>query len=405
MGYSTDKEKLEAIAQWDTPRNGHDIERFIGFVGWHRQQVPFFAQRAEPLQQLKTAVFRPPRQEKNAPPDRPQDRKNRGSSLLDSLWTKEHEAAFMDLKGAFTDTADILRHFDPDKVLYVFLDASKELGFGVAAYQLEGAAAEDILKPQKASLRPTIFLSKRLTPAERNYWPTDLELAGLVWAVKRLRIYVEQTTAVIFTDHRANPTILAAKSLRTMSPLKMNSRQQGWAVFLSQFWDNIIVVYKEGRDMVVPDALSRLSVKLNSANPDEEVDSDAFAGIVLLGLADEELTRLRQEVMDEFSDLFKQFNELPRPFLRLQRLLDRPFALLHGTEGTDLVRVEPKDDQPRFVIPKSFRLAVLQAAHDDQLYGGYVRIREALAGVWWPRMSREVLLYVRHCNDCGMNKP
>jgi transposase InsO family protein len=34
-----------------------------------------------------------------------------------------------------------------------------------------------------------------------------------------------------------------------------------------------------------------------------------------------------------------------------------------------------------------------------------VRLREALAGVWWPRIGREALSYVRHCNECGMNKP
>ena len=48
---------------------------------------------------------------------------------------------------------------------------------------------------------------------------------------------------------------------------------------------------------------------------------------------------------------------------------------------------------------------MLQAAHDDQLHGGYTRLREALAGVWWPKMSREALRYVRHCVDCGMNRP
>jgi hypothetical protein len=36
LGYSTDQEKLDAIAQWDTPRNGNDIKRFISFVNWHR---------------------------------------------------------------------------------------------------------------------------------------------------------------------------------------------------------------------------------------------------------------------------------------------------------------------------------------------------------------------------------
>ena len=117
----------------------------------------------------------------------------------------------------------------------MFLDALKELSFSVAVYQLDGAAAGDNLKPMRTLLQPIIFLLKCLTPAERNYWPTDLKLAGLIWTVKHLHIYIKQIKTIIYTDHRANPIIIAAKSLRTMSPLKMNSRQQGWAVFLSQY--------------------------------------------------------------------------------------------------------------------------------------------------------------------------
>lgn len=309
------------------------------------------------------------------------------------------------MKGAFTQAESILRHFDPTKWLYIFLDASKELGFGVAAYQLEGAETKDPQKPTRTSLRPIIFLSKCLTSSERNYWPTDLELAGLVWAVKHLRIYIEQAKTIIYTDHRANPIILAARSLRTMSPLKMNTRQQGWAVFLSQYWDNITVIYKEGRDMVVPDALSRLSIKLHSQKEPQISEEQAYAGVVLLGLEEAELNKLRTEVQEEFSHLFEQFEALARPAAQLQRLSTGPYGLFHQENSSDLVYIDGQEDQPRFVVPRSFRLAMLQAAHDDQLHGGYTRLREALAGLWWPRMSKEALQYVRHCAECGMNKP
>ena len=354
LGYSTAEQKLDAIARWDIPRNGHDVERFLGFVGWHRQQVPFFAQRAEALQQLKTAVFRGPRKTKGAPQEKPQERKNRGVKALNEAWKEEHTVAFNDLKAAFTQTAGILRHFDPVKWLYIFLDASKELGFSVAAYQLEGDDAEDHLKPNRTLLRPIIFLSKCLTNAERNYWPTDLELAGLVWAVKHLRIYVEQAKTVVYTAHRANPIIVAARSLRTMSPLKMNTRQQGWAVFLSQYWDNMTVVYKEGRDMVVPDALSRLSIKLHGQRESTQLEQQAFAGMVLLGLDDTELDRLRTEVQREFNQLFERFEALPRPTPQLQKLASSPYGLFHQQNGTDLVYLDAHEDQPRFIIPKSF---------------------------------------------------
>ena len=61
-------------------------------------------------------------------------------------------AAFKDLKGAFSDIANILRHFDSSKILYVFFNALKELGFGVTAYQLDGAIIRDDLKPIRTLL-------------------------------------------------------------------------------------------------------------------------------------------------------------------------------------------------------------------------------------------------------------
>ena len=41
--------------------------------------------------------------------------------------------------------------------------------------------------PTKAQILPIIFLSRSLTVAESNYWPTELEIAGLVWVLKKIR--------------------------------------------------------------------------------------------------------------------------------------------------------------------------------------------------------------------------
>ena len=51
------------------------------------------------------------------------------------------------------------------------------------------------------------------------------------------------------------------------------------------------VIYKKGRDMVISDALSRLSIKLYSERELKE-EKRAFINIVLLGLNKAELNRL-----------------------------------------------------------------------------------------------------------------
>ena len=36
-----------------------------------------------------------------------------------------------------------------------------------------------------------MFLSRILTDAQRNYWPIELEIAGFVWVIKKVRHLVE----------------------------------------------------------------------------------------------------------------------------------------------------------------------------------------------------------------------
>lgn len=55
----------------------------------------------------------------------------------------------------------------------------------------------------------------------------------------------------------------------------------------------MIVIYKKGHDIVMPDALSRLSIKLYSQKKPEE-EKQAFAGMILFGLDETELKRLRK---------------------------------------------------------------------------------------------------------------
>lgn len=72
-------------------------------------------------------------------------------------------------------------HHNPDKVLWINLDASKEFGFGaVAFYDTEGSSLTEGRWPSKTSMQPILFLSRLLTQVEKNYRPTELEIAGFV---------------------------------------------------------------------------------------------------------------------------------------------------------------------------------------------------------------------------------
>src|SRR5579871_7062844 len=110
------------------------------------------------------------------------------------------------------------------------------------------------------SIQSVMFLSRVLTPAEQRFWPTEMEVAGLVWVVSKLRHLIQSTQrrpAIIITDHAAATFISKQTSLTSTSPTRMNQRLVRASMYLSLF--DLDIRYKPGKAHTVPDALSRLS--------------------------------------------------------------------------------------------------------------------------------------------------
>jgi hypothetical protein len=70
---------------------------------------------------------------------------------------------------------------------------------------------------KKEDIQIVMFLSKALTGLETCYWPTELEVSGLVWIVKKVHhlIHASQKPAIIFSDHSTAVGISNQTSLTT----------------------------------------------------------------------------------------------------------------------------------------------------------------------------------------------
>ena len=147
-------------------------------------------------------------------------------------------------------------HFNPTRQLYIDIDASKERGFGAMIYHLKHG---DRARP--TAIDPILFLSKCLTPAEARYWPTELEMAGVVWVIRKVHHMVRssQLATIVWTDHSAIPSIAKQVKLSSSNVDKLNLRLMRASTYLSQF--NIAVKHKARRDHVIPDALSQLPAR------------------------------------------------------------------------------------------------------------------------------------------------
>ncbi|XP_071901792.1 uncharacterized protein [Coffea arabica] len=91
------------------------------------------------------------------------------------------------------------------------------------------------------------FASRKLKPHEQNYPTHDLELAAVVFALKKWRHYLYGVTFEVYSDH---------KSLRYFfSQKELNMRQRRWIEFLEDY--DCTINYHPGKANMVADALSR----------------------------------------------------------------------------------------------------------------------------------------------------
>ena len=110
---------------------------------------------------------------------------------------------------------------------------------------------------------PVVYISRVLTAQEQNYSATERECLALLWAIKRLRPFLEGYKFTAITKH---------SSLKWLSNLKEpNGWLARWALELQQW--NFDVIYRKVSLNHVSDALSRISYKEMAEN-DEGSDMD-----------------------------------------------------------------------------------------------------------------------------------
>lgn len=129
---------------------------------------------------------------------------------------------------------------DPKRQFIVEVDAS-DVGIGGILSQKSAADRR---------LHPCAFLSRKLSPVERNYNVGNRELLAVKVALEEWQHWLEgaQLPFLVWTDHKNLEYLRKAK--------RLNARQARWALFFTSF--NFTLFYRPGSKNTKPDALSRL---------------------------------------------------------------------------------------------------------------------------------------------------
>ncbi|XP_062115055.1 uncharacterized protein LOC133829215 [Humulus lupulus] len=204
-GIQVDEEKIKAIQEWPTPTTIGNVRSFHGLASFYRRFVKNFSTIAAPLTEVikKNVIFK---------------------------WGEAQEEAFQLLKYKLTH-APLLALPNFSNTFEVECDAS---GIGIGAVLMQDG-------------RPLAYFSEKLSGAALNYPTYDKELYALVRALETWQHYLWPKEFVIRTDHES------LKHLKGQH--KLNKRHARWVEFIETF--PYVIRYKQGKENVVADALSR----------------------------------------------------------------------------------------------------------------------------------------------------
>ena len=184
---------------------------------------------------------------------------------------------FQRLQKAFAQLT-FLYYFDWICWLFFDLNAFKEWGFEAMIYHIkENPDSGQIFNWKNVQF--ILYLSKLLNKTEQNYWPIELEMAVLVWTVKKICHIIELNefwSVIAYTDHTVSINLAHSFTLSIFFCDKLNLHLVWASQYLSLFLLN--VWHKSGSTNMISNAL----LWLKKVNHKWTENSAAFGTLKIL---------------------------------------------------------------------------------------------------------------------------
>jgi hypothetical protein len=342
-----DPKKIEVVKAWPIPKSKKELQSFLGFCNFYWQFIEKFSNTAAPLNKLT------------------------GKDNFN--WKNPQQEAFDKIKKCMMDNVVLLLP-DEDKQYRVKVDALDK-ATGVQLSQ------EDTNR----GWCPVAFISKLLSPAEKNYHTYNKELLAIMVALQEWCQYLLSTKKQfeIWSNH---------KNLGYFKkPQLLNGQQTHWSLELAYY--NYKLVNVEGKHNKHTNLLSRQADHMGQNKtkleqfliPEEQFtmnirtilfEPTRCAGIWAIAM-------VRNLSVEEQEELLKRrwiFNE--DGYWRKDR---------------------------RIFIPSGTSIEKTIKEHHDTLYTGHPGILGTSKlikrhGYWWQTMNANIETYVTGCTKCQRTK-
>lgn len=441
-GVATDASKKEAVETWPRPDNITKLRSFLGFCGYYRRFVKDYSRICFPLNQLlqgcvtasqpgkKAQIGKGKAQDKEGKEDKDTKMFFHPSEPFGSRWDEQCEKAFESLKKSLTE-APLLAFADPNLPYTLHVDASRE-GLGGVLYQNQGQG-----------MRPVAFVSRSLSPSEKNYPTHKLEFLALKWVVtEKLRDYLYGAKFEVHTDN--NPLTYVLTSA------KLDAAGHRWLADLSTF--DFSLTYRPGKQNIDADALSRRSHSATEIEI-EKADIPVTSVRAMCQLSHADLKHARPHRAIDLIGASR--NAIPRAYCNLSTISTQQLPKLSSTEISQSQQEDPvigevwkavnkknlqcadkskhadvslllkewgklkirdgvlyrvskpqnKSLSQQLVLPQKYRETVLKSLHDQSGHLGFDKTYGLVrARFYWARMKTNVEKYCKTCARCIKRK-
>ena len=225
-----DPSKTASIRAFKLPTTLREVRQWLGLCNWYRRFIKGFAVIAAPWVELT--------------------KKENHGLIQEKAQSEECRKSFEQLKDALCGPEVMLLQPDYGRPFRVETDAS-DYQIGAVLTQQHAATGD---------WKPVEYMSRHLTAAEygQRQTPSYLEAIAIFEATRRWRIYLADKQFEVVTDHQP----LAALPERKFALDRLTRIQ----LALQQY--NYQVVYRQGADHEVADAMSRIPVTVTEPGPD-----------------------------------------------------------------------------------------------------------------------------------------
>ena len=280
----------------------------------------------------------------------------------------------------------------------------------------KGAGAV-LTQEEKLTRIPVAYIHHTLTRAETRYTTTDKELLAIVLAVRKFRVYLTKRFNLI-TDHQA------VRWLTGMNIHHVRGRRGRWIEFLQDF--DIHLIHRSGKspELSMADYLSRIS---HESIVDDEISHGPICKTSLKQVEEPPawmgIECIKTEQRNHFPELLDAFETdgvkanarkmVPDDTIDV-KVLDRVsidsrglmVMTFNGGRRKKNVLFGIKEIK-RIVILPGIRKQAMEICYSAGL-GGHMGIERTWQRVrnsfYWKGMKDEVAVFVRECEQCGMNK-